>query len=170
MSKQLSEERIDKAKAAVDQILQGYYTGRVCTTLTAQIIEAVIPHFQYIPEPLPVNESVAEAMCEAYKTALGKNGTLFYGNVKHGMTAAASVLVERVLGPVTDEEWGPVGQGSYGRIAFNNLIAARRDRLIPKPEPTLEEEIRFYLANSDESNFALQAREIVALVERRKTS
>src|ERR1700722_1047527 len=80
---------------------------------------------------------------------------------------------ETLCGRVTDVEADRHGLSVDGnrmflRLGVESLLRYRRAQLEKAPAPTLEERIRFYLANTKETDLVKQARHITEIVERYK--
>jgi hypothetical protein len=83
------------------------------------------------------NPSAQTDMIERMLRAYHCDSSVAFGETNR-MTAAACVLLDEALGPVTDAEWGKASEEA--RINVNRFLASLRARVLPKPQTKNAEE------------------------------
>lgn len=100
------------------------------------IATAVAPHLQYAPAPAQILGDVVEEMIKEFDKK---------DYSRDGMTAAAQVLLNRALGPVTDHESRNIVEGAsyYGmrKESLDAFLLKRRASLLKPAQPTLEQDV-----------------------------
>jgi len=166
----LTEEQIEKAAEAICNSPASHPRWHTMREVDKQQYrDAMIvaaPHLQVAPAQL--SGDVIEAMLDVYGRTYMLSSSAEESSKRKGMTAAAQVLLERVLGPVLNRELPRFWQNDGPwRDEVNKILSRRHNSLLKPAEPTLEEEIRFYLVNSLETDLVIQAKEIASIVIRR---
>jgi hypothetical protein len=103
------------------------------------VINAVLANRNIRKEqPAPLDGHLIEKMCDAYNSDSGSSYS------RSGMTAAARVIADVLLGPVADDEWISPDDGKTvqaTRYGVNQILAKRRARIGAKTK-TPEERVK----------------------------
>lgn len=159
----LTDEQIEKAS--------GYLLAAFNWVLSDAELNQLATHLQFAPPQL--SGDVVEAMIEVYRRRLSSAKLPSYAEeMREAMTAAAQVLLDRVCGPVTNEE----RQRHFFRnlidseprtmltsdVRFDEIMKDRLNSLLKPAEPTMEEELSKFawetvITNKDWTRESLQA-------------